>query len=236
MEKKELQKVINANIEILGLKNTAKMILYFFLKKILKKMPKDRFDKKYNVSTQDIISLKDLGITNNSLWYVPTHERVLNHVIRKLNIRYEDYIFIDIGCGKGRALLMAMLFPFKRIIGVELTETISNLAKDNVEILKQHKLTKCTDIEVQCKDATNFDPPNDNLAFFLYYPFRGRILNQVLDNIYKSHADINKKILIAYVHLDTPEKEVFLSKSYLKKLLEYRTFNTDASWSLWELQ
>jgi hypothetical protein len=68
----------------------------------------------------------------------------------------------------------------------------------------------------------------------MYKPFVGRTLSQVLDNICKSHSDNNKRVLLAFVHLDPPEEEIFMSKRGLKKLFDFRAFVDDASWSLWE--
>jgi len=230
---REFQQILNTSRDIIGFRATMKMLFA----DILSRPPKDKFDKRYNVSTQDVMSHKDLGLTSQySVDYVPIHERVINHVLNNLNISYEDYIFIDLGCGKGRAILAAMLFPFKKIIGVELIEFTSKIATDNVEILKKNKLVKCTDIEICCQDAINFDIPNDNITFFLFMPFVGPILDQVLDKICRFREENNKRVIIAHAELRPSDEKIFLSKDRIKKIHDYRTLHLGFSWSLWELQ
>ena len=42
----------------------------------------------------------------------------LRHLLRKFGVSGSD-VFVDFGCGKGRALLVAAGFPFRRVVGIE---------------------------------------------------------------------------------------------------------------------
>jgi len=46
---------------------------------------------------------------------------------------FHDFIFIDLGSGKGRTLLMASDYPFRRIVGVELLLALHQIAQENLE-------------------------------------------------------------------------------------------------------
>ena len=46
------------------------------------------------------------------------------------------FTFVDLGSGKGRTLLMASDYPFRRIIGVELLPSLHQIAQEN---LRQYK-------------------------------------------------------------------------------------------------
>ena len=50
-------------------------------------------------------------------------------VLASLQIAFHDYTFIDFGSGKGRALLLASEFPFKRIIGLEFSPELHGTQK-----------------------------------------------------------------------------------------------------------
>src|SRR5687768_7586014 len=43
----------------------------------------------------------------------------------------ESYAFVDVGCGKGRPLLVASEFAFQRIVGVELAPHLAKIARAN---------------------------------------------------------------------------------------------------------
>jgi len=47
-------------------------------------------------------------------------------MVSSLNLRFEDFTFIDFGSAKGRALLLASEFPFKKIIGVDFSPKLQD--------------------------------------------------------------------------------------------------------------
>jgi hypothetical protein len=51
------------------------------------------------------------------LEYQSHHPAIIRAGLRSLEIRHQDYTFVDFGCGKGRVLLVASEFPFRRIVG-----------------------------------------------------------------------------------------------------------------------
>ena len=47
-----------------------------------------------------------------------------------------DFTFLDLGSGKGRTLLMASDYPFRRIVGVELLHSLHQIAQENLRLYK----------------------------------------------------------------------------------------------------
>jgi len=234
MTTKEKLSYFKTNKDVFGLRATLRVSLFHLLRSVLNRLPEDKFDSRFGVSTNGKIPLKELGIHNKDLiLYTPTHERVMRHILKNLAIDYQEYIFIDIGCGKGRALLMAMLYPFKRVVGVELASLTSNVARNNIDIMKTNALVRCSNVEVQCVDATDFEIPAGNVVIYMYRPFIGDVLSKVLDNIIE-HAHGN--IIIAHSALGNDEERIFLSKGCLEKMKEYLTISIEHSWSLWQLK
>jgi SAM-dependent methyltransferase len=74
-------------------------------------------------------------------------------ILSSLNLRFEDFTFIDFGSGKGRALLLASEFPFKRIIGVEFSPELHAIAQRDIERYNSAG-QKCKSIESVCSDFT----------------------------------------------------------------------------------
>jgi SAM-dependent methyltransferase len=235
MTVKEKLRVARMNAEIFGAWPTFKMSLLHILGTFLGKPPYDRFDKKYGVSTSGALSLEELEIDSPySILYVPTHERVMTHVLKKLDIRYSDFTFVDLGCGKGRAVLMAMALPFRQVIGVELSPLSSAIATANVGIFRSKGLQACGDVEVRCENALNFRIPNDNVVFYLYRPFIGPVMEQMLDNICEAAGRSGKRILVAHSSISPDVHRLLASRRLIKKIKEYNTINVEYSWGLWE--
>jgi hypothetical protein len=102
---------------------------------------------------------------------------------------FRDFTFIDLGCGKGRTLLMASDYSFRRIIGVELLPTLHQIALDN---LRQYKSAaqKCFALEAICADATAFPFPEGPLVLYLFNPFPESGMRQVVANLTETlHAN-----------------------------------------------
>ncbi len=70
---------------------------------------------------------------------------------------------MDLGCGKGRTLLVGAEYPFRAITGVELSPFSARIATDNIERNGRRSQTKCTAIDVHCENAVNFTVPEGNL-------------------------------------------------------------------------
>jgi SAM-dependent methyltransferase len=83
---------------------------------------------------------------------------------------HQSYAFVDIGCGKGRPLIVASEFPFRDILGVELSPALAHIASANAERISHHHPER-TKIRVVEGDALECDLPAGNLIFFLYHSF-----------------------------------------------------------------
>lgn len=82
-------------------------------------------------------------------------------------------------------LIMAALhYPFKRIVGVEISPELNAIAQNNIE--KNIKRLKCKHIELVSSDALKFEIPEDMTIAYFYSPFTGAIFKGVLENIRRS--------------------------------------------------
>jgi predicted RNA methylase len=48
-------------------------------------------------------------------------------------MKHGETTFVDIGSGKGRALIIAAEYAFKRIIGVEYSPSLATICRRNLE-------------------------------------------------------------------------------------------------------
>jgi SAM-dependent methyltransferase len=129
--------------------------------------------------------------------YAPAQPSIIRTALRQIPETQHCH-FIDIGCGKGRPLLIATEFGFPTITGVELSPTVARIARRNaVNYSRIHP--QATRINIIVEDALTYKLPVGNLAIFLYHPFNVRAqMAQLLDNIEASLDATNRSIYIVY--------------------------------------
>jgi SAM-dependent methyltransferase len=197
----------------------------------------DEFDAEHNIETSGRVHETDLDIAGPN-WihaspYFPTPGRFLKEIFAGLEIRFEDFTFIDLGSGKGRVLLMASEVPFHDIIGVEISPRLTAVANRNVASYKGEQ--KCRDINPVCMDFTKFEFPEVPLFVFLYNPASLHLTNIVARNLKSSLNQHPREVWILYV---TPHREVFDSEKSLYKVKEgeclthpYCLYHSGPQWS-----
>jgi SAM-dependent methyltransferase len=139
------------------------------------------YDLRYGTDTMQWVDLEELMITEDGRKhgnpYKATKARALVRLLKMLDLsKYET--FVDFGAGKGRVLLIAAKYGFRKVVGVEIAKELCQVAQRNAEHLK---LTDC--IEVVESDVTHYTIRRDQTVFFLYNPFDQSVTTRVLQNI-----------------------------------------------------
>ena len=149
----------------------------------------DEFDQRFGVDTATVRSVSTLDVPLEIAAHATRYEPIpsIDTYLHSLAVPFEEYTFIDYGCGKGRALLMASDFPFRQIIGVEYSSELAAIARHNIK-LYHNTSQKCRAIEVFEGNVALFEPPDTPSVFFLHNPFDELILQQVLDRIRPNRA------------------------------------------------
>src|SRR5271163_4333301 len=110
---------------------------------------------------------------------------------------FETFTFVDVGSGKGRTLLMASEYPFRKIVGVELIAELHGAAEENIRAY--HSATqRCVQIESVLADAREFEFPNEPLVLFLFNPLPESGLFSVLRRLEKSLGEAPRPVWIVY--------------------------------------
>jgi SAM-dependent methyltransferase len=116
--------------------------------------------------------------------YDPSRFGDIRRILRALRVRPGVDVFIDLGAGKGRVLIMAARLPFARVIGVERSPALSAVARKNAEAARRH--LKCPRIDVVTADAASYELPDDATVLAFANPFGEAVLDAVLDNVRRS--------------------------------------------------
>jgi SAM-dependent methyltransferase len=140
----------------------------------------DEFDKKHGVETSKLVQFVPTNSENVSHGnrYSAASESVIRWCIENCGMPLESTTFVDVGSGKGRALIVATFYPLKKIVGVEYSSELAEICCKN--LLKMGLQSKA---EVVVCDAAEFCFPDGDLLVFLYNPFDGVILERVLKTL-----------------------------------------------------
>jgi hypothetical protein len=133
--------------------------------------------------------------------YQPTEPVLFHEMIAALGNQagfdFPTFTFVDLGSGKGRTLLMASDYPFRRIVGVELLPTLHHAAQENLGKYRSES-QKCFALESICADASEFSFPTDPILLFLFNPFPESGLRRVIANLENSLREHPRKIYVIY--------------------------------------
>jgi hypothetical protein len=197
---------------------------YRAAKSLRRDHPPSEFDQTHGVDTDgDFVGwtyLSDLKISSPN-WiegnnYAAIEPERFNRVLASLQIKFEDFTFVDFGSGKGRALLMASQFPFLRILGLEFSPQLHAIAQKNIEQYRARD-QKCKNVHSLNVDFVDFALPAEPLVLFFFDPCRVRILQKIVAGIGQSLAECPRPLYLAYVAPRPEHEQLFGSCGLLKQ-------------------
>jgi SAM-dependent methyltransferase len=163
----------------------------------------DRFDETFGLDTSrpvepwEVAEADEQVIANNAR-YSPTPVRTIRCALDASTVVPDSGSFVDFGCGKGRVLLVASEYSFRKIIGVEFSRELADTAQQNIDRFRSDR-QKCRDLEVRCVDAREFSIPDDGVLFYFYEPFSEAIAEEVFANIVTSARRNPRKMELVLV-------------------------------------
>ena len=170
-------------------------------------------ERKYKINTtgaDELIDLEEMGIdVTHATIYMPVNYYLLEDIFSQLSISSRNH-FLDLGCGKGRALCLSAHAGFKKITGIDLSKQLCDQATKNLELIK-NKIFGFK-YNVINNDAFYYHIPDDVDCIFLFNPFDEIILSAVVNNIFESLENNPRKIKIIYAN--PLHKEYFLKAGY----------------------
>jgi SAM-dependent methyltransferase len=133
--------------------------------------------------------------------YQPTESVLFHEMIEAFGehtgIDLSEFVFVDLGSGKGRTLLMASDYPFRRIVGVELLPALHETAKQNLSCY-HGKSQKCFAIESIRGDATEFLFPDAPTLLYLFNPFPESGMRRLIANLEQSLRTHPRAVYVLY--------------------------------------
>jgi hypothetical protein len=176
------------------------------------------FDPRFNIDTKGFIPVSNLKVSTatwmdgnayQGIGVDVDFEQVLAHILGQEEI--VDCTFIDLGSGKGRAVLLAARLPFRSVVGVEFSAELHRIAKQNLARWPVEQI-RAQSVKFEWADAATYALPEGPLIVFMYNPFGLNIMARVAERI-ALHKD---RVVVVYF---TPRQaQLFDSLSRLHRV------------------
>ena len=127
------------------------------------------FDAIHGTDTRQVIKVYKLNAVSPS--YIHSHGYDACDIVRLrrdllyLPISRREYEFVDVGCGKGRALIFAAEMGFRKVTGVEISPMLAEVASKNLKICG-------IEGAILVEDAATFAIPDNSLRLLPLRPLR----------------------------------------------------------------
>jgi SAM-dependent methyltransferase len=173
-------------------------------KRYMHLVPVHPFDKQYGIRTSgflpgSVLRLPDPDKKNTAyIGYLGVQPSIIRRALNLLP-HHNNATFLDLGCGKGRALMVASEFPFRSVIGVEISRELVRVAKKNAQVMGQN-LPEQTPITVVNGNALDYALPEGNLIVFLYNPFGEYLIRGLLTKIETALLKKDSSIWVVYIN------------------------------------
>ena len=156
------------------------------------------FDRRLGVSTHGIVYTDDslTATGSDNLYYDNSGWLPVRRALKDLGPGPED-VFVDLGSGKGQALLIAGQLPFQRVVGVEIYDDLSECAKRNIE--RARPRLRVRDVGSVTANVLDWPIPDDASVVFMFNPFVGETFRTVAGRIFESYDRRPRNLHIVYV-------------------------------------
>lgn len=158
------------------------------------------FDRRHGTDTSGFVAATELpaheAARAHAVCYAGSQPSVLRVAMAELP-PVDSCTFLDLGCGKGRALLVASEFPFRDILGVELSAPLAEIARRNAALIAQRHPQR-TAVRIAVADASTFPFPEGDLVLFMYHPFGAELVARVVAGLEAALAAASRSVYVIY--------------------------------------
>jgi predicted RNA methylase len=130
----------------------------------------------------------------------PSPARQFVGILRTLPVDPAEYIFVDLGSGKGAALVLAAKQGYGRLVGVELDGDLVEAARRNLRSLRRRRPDLADRIELVRQDAREYAWPPTPTVAYLFNPFGERTLRTVLARLEASLRSSPRPVFVVYLN------------------------------------
>ncbi|MFJ2028472.1 methyltransferase domain-containing protein [Streptosporangium sp. NPDC087985] len=167
------------------------------------------FERRYGVRTSEVVGLEEFGLARQDrVYYSAANWQTLRRALPRRDVGEHD-VFIDLGSGMGRMVLEAAArYPFRKVIGVELSEELNDIARKNIADTRLR--LRCEDVDLVQSDVLDYEIPDDVSVVFLNNPFRGETFATAIGKLIATVDRNPRAVTVIYFN---PVEEEFLLRT-----------------------
>ena len=184
-------------------------------------------ERRAGIRTEGRVAPDELEHENPHLMgYMPAGWFTLRRILKRGEVTPDD-VFIDIGSGMGRLVFQAAeRYPFRRVIGVEISEYLNAVARENIE-RNRHRL-RCKEVEIVTADVLAYDLPDDVTVAYFYNPFTGPVFGAAVEKLTESLERRPRRLRVIY---SNPREEERLLAAGFRRIRSLRGLRPGREWS-----
>jgi SAM-dependent methyltransferase len=170
--------------------------VFFWLRMAVVDRILNPFDREHGTETGGRTCLKRLGVLHPGVpygvRYQPIDPGLFRRALRALQAEVlpGEYAFVDLGCGKGRALILAAEFGFREVVGIDLAPPLVDCARQNLA------RAAVRNARAACQSADAFQFPAGDLVVYLFNPFLGPVFRRTMQNLCRMSSG---NIFVVYI-------------------------------------
>lgn len=158
-----------------------------------KPAPVHPFDLLFNTETGGLIPGAELASGHASDAYITAYYAIAPSILDSLidlwlrsspTCPIDHYTFVDVGAGKGRAMLTAAQHPFREVVGIELNPRLAEIARRNAQAFSASPVAgQLAPVSVLEGDALEVPLPDTPVLVMLFHPFEAPLLRSFVTRL-----------------------------------------------------
>jgi SAM-dependent methyltransferase len=154
------------------------------------------FERRMSVDTSGHVYLDELEEASQEDFFYEGCEWIPTERVLKSLRPGPDDVLVDLGSGKGQALLVAGRLPYGRVLGVDLAPDLVAAADENVR--RAGPRLRCRDVRSEVRNVLEWDVPDDVTTVFMYCPFIGEVFQGAMERVFASYDRRPRPLRLVY--------------------------------------
>jgi len=181
-------------------------------------MRRHPFDVQHGIDTSGLVDAfalqRDPSLDGQLSPYMGSQPSIIRRALDALG-DVAGYTFVDIGCGKGRPLIVASEYPFALVLGFDISADLVQTANRNAAIIAR-RFPARPPIRAVDANVADMTVPSGNVVVFMFNPFGPELMTTLLHKLEEALASgVIEHLFVVY---DNPVcGDVFDGSGHLKR-------------------
>ncbi len=174
--------------------------------------PVHPFDRFYGTDTGGLIPGVELATGSSSDAHITAYYAIAPSILDSLIdlwlqteplFAIDRYTLLDIGCGKGRAIMTAAQHPFRQVLGIEINPRLAAIARANIRaFVSSPSSPALSPVDVLEGDALDVPLPEGPTLAMMFHPFEAPVLRRLIARLQQHFAERRGQLDLLYINAE----------------------------------